>query len=294
MKKSDLAFLIIFLVVIGLIFKNWFISANIVGGDWPFFFQHYVDQFSYLPPVWNSALGNGLGGQSVIYALDSYLYFTGWFFSVLLNLPWPFVYKVCWYGMFLVLSSCSSFILFKTIFSKSHIWQRLLSALLYTTNTYILLVVGGGQMGVALAYALAPFVLAHFIILKENLFINDRQYVFSNASFVGLLLTILVLFDFRMAYITMCATVLFLIAGSTIRFRQILPILFYILVIPISFSILLHAYWLLPLVVFRHNPISTLGSAYTSLASLQFFSFATFSNTIGLLHPYWPENIFGK
>src|SRR5260221_12637977 len=166
MKKNNFVFFILFFILLGIIFKNWFISANIIGGDWPFFYQEYINQFSFLPPDWNPLLGNGFGGQSIIYAIDSYLYFTGWFFSVLLHIPWPLVYKICWFGMFLLLSLFSSIFLFKIIFPKNPIWLRLLTAFLYITNTYILLVVGRGQMGVALGYAIAPFLLARFIILR--------------------------------------------------------------------------------------------------------------------------------
>ncbi len=36
------------------------------------------------------------------------------------------------------------------------------------------------------------------------------------------------------------------------------------------------------------------GSNVTSVAAVQFFSFAKLDNAIALLHPNWPENIFGK
>lgn len=293
MKKSNYIYIIIFLILIGIIFKNWFLSTYIVGGDWPFFFQEYVNHFTFLPPAWYPVLGNGFAGQSVIYTTDSYLYFTGWLFSVIFHIPWPWVYKICWFGMFLLLSTWSSIFLFKTIFPKSFLWQRLLASFLYITNTYILLVAGGGQMGSVLAYAIAPFVMARAINLREFLFIKGKRYAIANTILLGFLLSVQILFDFRFAYITMGGVLLYLLVRFPYKLKQIAFILLYILLIPVSISILLHAYWLLPLIVFRQNPVASLGAAYTSVASLQFFSFATFSNSISLLHPYWPDNIFG-
>jgi hypothetical protein len=294
MRKSNLVFFILFLIFLFSIFKNWLISPYIIGGDWPFFFQEYVNHFSFLPPIWNSAEANGLGGQSVIYATDSYLYFTGWLFSVILHVPWPVVYKVVWYGLFLALSTYSSIYLYGTVLPKSPFWQKLLAALIYTSNTYILLVAGGGQAGVLVGYAWAPLVLARFIILQKNIFYQSKLLLIRDSLQAGLFLGMQILFDLRFAYITMCGVLLYVIANTRFSLRQIVPILLYILLIPIGLSVLLHAYWLLPLVAFRQNPVATLGSAYTAIASVQFFSFATFSNTIGLLHPYWPENIFGQ
>jgi hypothetical protein len=57
---------------------------------------------------------------------------------------------------------------------------------------------------------------------------------------------------------------------------------------------LLHAFWILPTAISGGNPLSTFGSEFTSYGMVKFLSFAKFENTISLLHPNWPENIFGK
>ncbi len=294
MKKNNIVFLVIFLVLLTVIFKNWFLSPNIIGGDWPFFYQEYINLFSFLPPVWDSVHGNGLGGQSIIYTTDSYLYFTGWLFSVVFHIPWNIVYKVVWYGLFLVLSSCGSIYLINKIFPRFFLWQRLLAALIYTTNSYILLIVGGGQMGVALGYAVTPFVLARFIVLRECLFTDNKNTILRNSLLAGLLFSVQIIFDFRLAFITMNGVLLYVLVRFPPTLRQLFSLLLYIVFIPVGLCILLHAYWLLPLILSRQNPAASLGDAYTSVASLQYFSFATLEKTIALLHPYWPENIFGK
>lgn len=302
MKKNTLVYFLLFFIILGIIFKNWLFAPNIIGGDWPFFFQQYINQFSFLPPVWNSAQGYGLGGQSIIYALDSYLYFTAWLFSVLLHIPWRIVYKIFWFGFFLLFSVYSSIFSIKTLFSRSLLWQQLLAAIIYTTNTYVLMVVGGGQMGFALAYAIAPLVLAAFIKLIEEQYAvttGQKRNILRQSLIVGLFLALQFLFDFRVAYIIVLATILYLLISliyQSIRLTilRIFNLAFFTIVIPIGITGLLHAFWILPFLFMKFNPVETLGSAYTSLESVKFFSFASFENALGLLHPYWPENIFGK
>jgi len=57
---------------------------------------------------------------------------------------------------------------------------------------------------------------------------------------------------------------------------------------------LLNAFWFLPQILLRTNPVVELGAAYTSVGSVRFFSFADFSHALSLLQPNWPENVFGK
>jgi hypothetical protein len=57
---------------------------------------------------------------------------------------------------------------------------------------------------------------------------------------------------------------------------------------------LLNAFWVLPVLTLGSNPLDQLGEAYNTVDALKFFSFAKFENSLSLLHPNWPENIFGK
>src|SRR4029079_9609109 len=84
--------------------------------------------------------------------------------------------------------------------------------------------------------------------------------------------------------------VIFLTFNSKNLFRSIL----YLFIIPGVITFLLHFYWIFPIIMMGRNPASDLSDIYTSSQSLAFFSFAKLENAIGLLHPNWPENIFGK
>jgi len=284
-----------FLVIL-LVFINWFISNEIVGGDWPYFFRETVINFSVFPPAWAPFFGNGLGGMSPSYFLDQYLYLSVFISLHILQIPWEVGYKFFWFGGFIFLSIFSSLYLYKTVYEKVRMWQLAFCALLYTTNTYILMVVGGGQMGIALAYAIAPLVLAFFIKLTRSISSSNKN--FGLPIVTGLVLSVQVMFDPRIVYLTMIAVgvyYVFCIKYYTSK-KNLLNTLYLLLntAIPLGIVLLLHASWILPLLVFKYNPVVDLGSAIPTLEGLKFLSFADFSQAFSLLHPNWPENIFGK
>ena len=66
------------------------------------------------------------------------------------------------------------------------------------------------------------------------------------------------------------------------------------MIIPLFGLIALHAFWILPAILTHQNPLEQLGSAYSTTGAVKFFSFAALENALSLLHPNWPENLFGK
>jgi len=286
-------FIGIFIILLAAIYYPWVVNANIIGGDWPYFLNETVRGFPLFPPSWSSVHGNGLGGVIPGYFLDQYLYFTAFLSSHVLHISWEVGYKTFWFGAFLALSVFSSMFLVKTVFFQAKFWQMAVAALIFTTNTYTLMVVGGGQMGIALAYSIAPLVLGMFIkVINHSRFSNqifNFQFSIFNSVLAGMVLGVHIMFDPRITFITMIAVVVYYLINKF----QIVSIL-YTFVIPGIIAVLLHASWIAPLILFRHNPIEDLGSAIPTIEGLKFFSFASFSQTLSLLHPNWPENIFGK
>lgn len=308
MKKIPLLTSLLFFLIFLLIYFPWLLHFELIGGDWPYFFQEGINNFSFMPPAWSPIHGNGLGGTLITYALDSYLYFTGWFFSHMLHIPWPFVYKFLFFGMFLFLSIFSVWYLLKQLFPQIPLVYRLLGIFLYAANTYILLIVSGGQMGIALAYSMAPLVLASLIKITnyelritnyQRLEIRNQRLIIKYLIIAGLVFSVQVMFDFRIAYITFAATILYFVLSIKYKvlkenIRTSCFLLLTSLVIPIGITVLLHAFWLLPLLLGGQNPIEQVGDIYTTAGAVKFFSFAQLENSFSLLHPNWPENLFGK
>lgn len=314
MKRYTSFFLFVFLSAIFFVFRKWFILPEIIGGDWPYYYEDYLKNFSLIPMIWQPWLGNGLGGIQPLLGLHLFgsiviVPFTQW-----LTIPWNSVYKVGWFGLFFILSFFSPIVLWRSAFARVTLrWPSLLSGFIYSTNTYILMVTGGGQMGVALAYSVAPLVLASFIKLLPFLFSSKQniKHQILNIKYLaiaGSSLGFQVMIDPRIGYGTMIGVGLYAMVswfhaclparqGFMVERNRFLRMFFSSVIALCSAVILaglLNAFWLVPMIVMRNNPLENLGSAHTSIESLKFFSFADFSHALALLHPNWPENIFGK
>lgn len=295
MRRKNILYALFFFGFIFFIFRNWFLAPQIIGGDWPYFFEETLKNYSFFFSSWNPFENNGLGGISPIYSLGIFHGFTV-FLSQSFHIPWSITYKISWFGLFLFFSSFSSLYLLKTIFSRISFSYALLASVIYATNTYILMVVGGGQMGVALAYSLVPLVIAFFIKIINLAFIysEKRATLIRSSVLSGIALSVELLFDPRIVYLTILVIGLyFLLKLMYIRKVSAQPFI-YVFLIPGIIVVALHAVWIIPLMITRINPISVLGDAYDNVGMVKFLSFASFYQSFSLLHPNWPENIFGK
>ena len=292
MKKNFILFLIYLglIVIVFLIFKNWFSFYSLSSGDWSHKFPEMIRGFTLYPYAWDPGFFNGLGGTTVfLLALNTYFLSTTSLLFNFFHVPWVLIERLVWFWPFLIISVFSSYNLFKKLFSEKF---ALLSSFIFLFNAYILMIVGGGQMGIAMSYSIVPLVLYFFIILNENI---KLKY----SLLLGILFGILVMLDLRIAYVTLSALGIYflfnikqLIIGKNLK--EIVVNISYIFIIPFAVIGFLHAFWILPLLIFHQNPVQSFGAVYTSAEAVKFFSFAKFENTISLLHPNWPENIFGK
>ncbi|MBI4064987.1 hypothetical protein HY409_01270 [Candidatus Gottesmanbacteria bacterium] len=307
MKRHSYFFLFVLFSASFFVFRKWFTLPEIIGGDWPYYYEANLKNFFLVPTIWQPWLGNGLGNIQPLLGLHLFGSMVIVFFTQWLHIPWNIAYKVGWFGLFFILSFFSPIVLWYRVFPRVSLrWPYLLSGLFYSTNTYILMVTGGGQMGVAIAYGLAPLVLSSFIKmtrLSSDAVVNVK-YQMSNVKcllIAGLLFGMQLMIDPRIAYVTMVGVGLYAMVswfhGFMVKRNRFLRIFFSSVIALCSAVILagfLNAFWVLPMVVMRNNPLESLGSTYTSIESLKFFSFADFSHALTLLHPNWPENIFGK
>lgn len=285
-------------------FFSWFLNAILIGGDWRFFWPENFKEILGYSYAWDSSLNTGLGHSNLtLLWLNTYLAFTVHLVAQILHIPWGIGEKIVFFWPIFFFSFFSSFFLSKK-FIKSKLLQ-VLSGIIYVSNTYALMVFSGGQVGIALAYSIAPFVFMQFISLIDSCADKNIWRLINRSIFVGLAFSLQMLFDPRIFYVTFFIIVLYLIYNSAQFFQEfsLLKIntlfsyckrimLFFVLTFFIVFC--LHSFWILPVFVYRYNPATDLGQIYTSFDAIKFFSFATFSQTISLLHPNWPENIFGK
>jgi len=167
------------------------------GGDAGFYFAEQLQRLSWLPVSWHSEFGFGVSTLVRMWFDYPYQLFLKLLSSF--GFSWFIIDKVLWLVV-LVLGTYSSYTLGKYIFEKK--LPAAFTSLVYMINTYSLLLFAGGQIGVALAYAFAPFVLLKFIQK------NNQQPRTSNQELTtrnqepitnGLYLALLIAFDLRLA-----------------------------------------------------------------------------------------------
>ena len=254
-------------------------SSFFLSGDFRHFFPENLKDFVTFPLAWDSSLNTGIGHSQI-----GSLWITSFFNSTLLfsklGLNWTLIQLIFWILPALLLSFFSSFYLFKTLF-KFKVQYCLLAGIIYAFNTYFLMILTGGQLGVCLGYSLAPLVLLRFMktIEKPSL---------KNSTAASLVLGLQLIFDPRIVYITILTVFIFSLFYLS-EIEKVKNKIF--LLMPFVVSVLLNSFWILPLIIFKISPIPV---GFDSLLGFKFFSFADFSSAISLLHPNWPENIFGK
>lgn len=293
--KKILFIYLFYISLLIVVFRNTFSFATFSGGDyitlWP---EHTALIKNEAFHSWDSTFN--LGGSSVDVLHASPWNFLMGIFGELSGNNIVLTERLFWWIPFLILSIFSSLYLSKKIFPKTQF--KFFSPFVFLFNTYVFMMIGGGQIaGIGLAYAISPFVLALFIsaIDASNKDFNKLSLL-RKSLLASLFLAVQAMFDYRIAYISIVAISLYLfliILLYSRNLRRILYLLVYSFIIPIGVTGLLHAFWILPAVFVKNDVLQQLGSAFTSSQSVVFFSFAKFENTISLLHPNWPENIFG-
>lgn len=288
--------LLVFLVFL-ITYRVLFLPKLFFGGDYYFPpFPQYENTLEEDISLWTNQTNSGLGGSSLpVLGTDIY---TRYLVSVLVKSGFSAlaVQKTLFLLPLIILMYLGSSCLLKLLI-KSKIY-RILGILVYSTNAYIQLVVKGGQFGIAFAYFLLPLCLYYF--LKIMLPANKRKLDSPKLSDVlGLALTqaAVIFSDIRYFFIlAVFYFIYFMVWLIAVKFnlvklsyKRLLLFLFTGI-----FTIGLLSFWFIPLSVFGSGIISRDLTEYTALGALKYFSFADFSNTISLLHPNWPENIFGK
>lgn len=292
--KKTLAYLFVF-SVIAVVYRGWFMPGVLTGGDFNMTFHSmYSNQYIY-PYAWYWNQGSGLGGNAVSLL---WIYFnyatTSFIFGEILGLSWRIFERFAYLYPFLLIATISSITLAKYILSKKS--HAVLASLLFVLNTYILMIAEGGQIWILLAYSLSPMALFLFIKTIDTSAGGSRGLHTKQAILTGLVFSLLMMLELRIAYIILFAGFIYWFLNFPLRtgLKDLLKTFIFGFIIPGIISLGVHAFWLFPTIFLHQNLSEQLGAAYTTANAVVFFSFAKFENTISLLHPNWPENIFGK
>ncbi len=291
-RIGKIVVLIITLLVI-FIFRSWFSLESLSTGDWTFKFPQAISSSPLYFYAWDANFSNGMGNNiTFLLPLSTYAQLAPAILLKLAGFEWNISEKIVWYFPFLLLSLIGSFVFFKKIIINNNALAAL-SVLIFTTNTYILMTIGGGQIGVGVAYSLIPLVLFGFANILKNL---ASKQIIAISIVAGILYSVQLMIDPRIGYISLFIVgiyyIIFLLSNNF--FKSLKETLVSFLIVPGIVIVFLNFFWIVPFVLTGQNPLSNLGESYTNQGMVDYLSFARLENTISLLHPNWPENIFGK
>lgn len=289
-------FLIIVGCIILIIFKVWFMPSILVGGDTV---QNYsLNIFQPFVYMWDGLNNNGFGTFVGPFSNAQIITSIIWFLGNILHFDWSSIERIVFLFPEVILG-----IIIPIQFTNYFLGKKLshvLAPLIFLLNTYFLLLIAGGQIVVAFSYILIPYLFYRFALLFGSLLSKniDKKLLFRQALVASFMLSIEIIFDIRFTFLAVFMIGLYGIYEMLFSIAVVKKRLGYIIlstiVLPLLAIVILHAFWLIPTLLIHQDPLQKLGSAYTTVASVQFLSFAKFENALSLLHPNWPENIFGK
>jgi hypothetical protein len=170
----------------------------------------------------------------------------------IIGLSWNVMEKLLYFAPFALLSIIAPWLFAREILGSNR-WA-FLSALLYASNTYLLLFSAGGQFFIMMADALAPLVLLAFI--RTVRWISPRWAVIG-----GLLLGLQAAYEIRVAYLTILIGFLYVLIALVVQadFRVLIK-LGGLSVLAVAAFLGTQLYWLLPLSMYgssRSLPVGT-------------------------------------
>lgn len=157
----------------------------------------------------------------------------------------------------------------------------------YLFNSYVLLLIDGGQISIALAYAIFP--LCYLTVIKS---IDKRL---ANKVLAGIAVSILGFFDIRFVYMLFLLLFIhFVLYELVFEVKRVqIRVKSWISMGVVLGAIFagLNAYWILPSFAVSAPLFS---ETYDRVNQTSFLSFANIGHALLLLSPHWYKNVFGK
>ena len=253
-------FLIIsYIIIFALAFRAILGSSSMAQGDAPYLTQNLLKVYFHEPYAWTT-IGTVLGGVNQFLWIWPYMALVS-FAGIVGSLSPALLTRLFFFIPSIVLAAWGSYQFASRFTNTTRV--KILTSLIYTANTYFLLVLDGGQVGISLAYGLFPVALTIFAKAIDS----DGRKSFL-LYLVGL--ELITLADPRVAIICLVFSVL--LFG-----RKIKNISY---AIPVWLGI--NMYWLYPL-------LSGGGTGFTSKLD----QFSSLLNGLFFYAPHWSKNIYG-
>ncbi|MBI4058751.1 hypothetical protein HY404_00770 [Candidatus Microgenomates bacterium] len=265
-------FLIGLMIPAILVFRSFFTNSPLVWGDAPFFYSDGLKELQQQFYVWVER-GNNFGGPNLFLSLYPLMFIYGFLHNTF-GLSNDFILRILFYFPSVILAFIGPIIL--TRYLKFSPVIQFFSSLLYGINTYNLLLIDGGQVGVSLAYGLFP--LSLFFLHKLISKISRINFLIATLSLV-----VLTICDLRIALIAILTVTFWKIIKQIIN-RKFNWKIFAIISLSGIVTALINLYWLIPLSGLL-NSIPTIPSNSNFISLL---------DTLLIFQPHFPSNEFGK
>lgn len=245
------------------VFYSLFSLKYLIQLDSVYFFKEaYVDLVKNIN-IWSS-YNSPFGGVLVVQWLYPVTFLAG-FIGKIFNLDWNILVRLFFYLPSIFLSIYSIQKLAKSFNFGNN--GKFLMSLVYIFNTYFILLIDGGQLGVMLAYSILPLAIESIVSLSFFRTI--------------IILSLLAMFDPR--FFLMAIFTGFLLNKLNLsKLIRLIPILLIVL--------LICSYWLLPILKLGSTgvPIFVIPTFVSNL------KLTSIMNALFLYQPHWPNNVFGK
>lgn len=252
------------LVPVFFVFNRLFLPGLLWGGDAPYFYSEAQKQLFSQINVFTER-GIPFGGFNSFLWLYPLMFVFGAFGK--LGVGSDLALRIIFLFPSLILSLLGPYLLAKYL--KFGSVTRFFSVFVYLLNTYFILLVDGGQVGVALAYGIFPFTILYLLRIHDD----ETKKSFLLALLSSVLLT---LADPRIFAIALITVIIYGLLEKKLSRR-----IFYLL----PFILLANAYWLIPLIKI---------GAIDGPSEVNNLNLLSLINPLFLFSPHWPQNIFGK
>lgn len=274
-------FFALLILTIFIVYWRVFLPHLHVANDLHATYQDELKAQLTLPYLWSNEGAVGLGEFSafgiwnwpieVLFGLFGIFGFSHSFLNQYFALGFGFIAAIVGINLILTDLRLSAF-------------SRFCATLIFLLNSYLLLLVDGGQLTIALAYLYFP--------ITYYFFIKSTKRGLAWIILTAFLTTLIGIFDLRFLYL------LFLLIGA--RFLFFIPQKyklkyflrwFFVGIAVLLIFIILNSYWIIP-ALFSRGP--NLPLTYGRASQTQFLNFTSMGHALLLQQPHWYLNVFGK
>lgn len=274
MKFRNLIYTLALLIPLLLAFRTLFLPSEVVWGDAPYIHTEDLKELISEPYAWVSR-GSNFGGVNQLLWLSPIMFLYG-ILGAFFNLPNSIILKILFYIPSLAFSLLGTVLIGRYL--KLGKIAKFFLSFIYLLNTYFLLLVDGGQVGVALSYGFFPI----SVLFVKKLF--DKPHI-KNLYIAITFLFLTFVADPRIGMIVLLTGLLWFLSECLVE-RDFASIRNLVLGLPLLLgTIALSFYWVLPTFKFMGVGGTVSGLNLNTVSLI---------NPLFLFQPLWYFNQFGK